>query len=150
MNITKQETKEKEIKRLYQELLTDPIKFASWVSGFKEFDQYQVDIIKDEGKRISIRSGRQIGKSTTIALKYLYKAFTRAKRQILILAPSQRQSSLLFNKIREFAHSKDLIASDIERETLTMIKFKDTGSEIHCLPSGYTGATFRGYSPSDI
>jgi hypothetical protein len=67
---------------------------------------------------------------------------------VLILAPTQRQSSELFKRV------KDLIGASpknwgVERETQTIIEFEND-SRIICLPAGSDGHNIRGYTADYI
>ena len=106
---------------------------------------YQQDFLLSESKRIAFRSGRQVGKTTMCAIKALYKALKHEKQVVVILSPTQRQSSLMFRKVRAYSKN-ELIIDLIESESQTRISFKN-GSEIHCLP-GNNPDTIRGYSPN--
>jgi phage FluMu gp28-like protein len=131
----------------FNEILLDIEKFSAAILNFKSFP-YQIPFLKDKNKRISVRSGRQIGKSTITAIKSTYRAFTIPNEQILILSPSQRQSSLLFTKIANFAKSS-LISSFVEKQTMTNITFLN-GSQIYVVPAGFQGTSIRGFSPTLI
>ena len=128
------------------EVFEDIVLFSNTFLNFKPFE-YQKEFLRDNNKRIVIRSGRQIGKSTMTAIKALHRAIQRPKQQILVLAPSQRQSALLFNKILDFINYNKLIQTlFIDRQTMTMLFFKN-GSSIYVVPAGFRGETIRGFSP---
>jgi len=65
----------------------------------------------------------------------------------LIIAASQRQSSLLFEKVRANFDIKEIEGDDIYKEqpTLTKIILKN-GSKIYSLPAGRTGYFIRGFT----
>jgi hypothetical protein len=126
----------------------NPISFFQLITKNTPYS-YQVDILKSHSKRLSVRAGRQVGKTEVIALKALHYAITRPGKVILILSPTMRQSQILFNKIDSYIQINPYIYDLIERKTQTFIKFYNT-SEIHSLPSGETGDTIRGFSPSLI
>jgi len=130
------------------EILDDPVAFGEYFCDLNFFD-YQERILLDPNPRISIRTGRQVGKTTVLAVKALHKAFTNPEQQILIIAKSWRQSAIMFSRIRNLIHRNSWIESQIKKETATMIYFLN-GSEIYCLPAGYSGDTIRGYSPDLI
>jgi len=89
--------------------------------------------------------------TTMCGVKALWSAFMNSNYQVLILAPSQRQSSLLFWNIKEMVAENPFIKSFVTRETMTQIHF-DNGSEIHCLPAGSKRVSerIRGFSPNLI
>jgi hypothetical protein len=99
------------------------------------------------------------GKSDICSIKGLYKAMTEEATTVLIVSPTQRQSSLLFRKIKyklnkmaqrhpEFCRKNmygRMVLDCIERETQTVIEFSNS-SEIHSLPAGDEGDTLRGFT----
>ena len=138
-----------------------------------KLDKWQRDVLAHNGN-VTIRAGRQVGKSTVISLKTVKIALENPGVKILIVAASQRQSSLLFEKVlAEFSYinelqlkdagldSLDLSSSradkdkrrDFEKDhglfhstpTKTRIILKD-GTEILSLPVGKTGIYIKGYS----
>jgi hypothetical protein len=129
-------------------ILSDIVEFARLFLNFEPFE-YQKKFLRDNSKRISFRSGRQVGKSTLTAIKALYRAILKSDEQIIILSKSKRQSSLLFSKISEMVNTSNLIKQKVIRQTFTMLFF-DNGSEIYSLPAGFTGDTIRGFSPTLI
>jgi len=127
--------------------IDNPIKFFEFITGFKPY-KYQAKFLKSKSKRITVRSGRQVGKTTMCAVKALHEAFWHSDRQILLVAPVQRQSKYLFQMIKDFVRKNEDIRKAVARETATEMFF-DYGSRIYCL----TGAILskdktRGYSPN--
>lgn len=138
-----------------------------------KFDKWQRDILGHEGN-LAIRTGRQCGKSETISEKGKRLALEYETTNTLVVAASQRQSSLLFEKIKnkiELEHrplvdkaikeaeeekGRHLTKEErrfhewnsgliIEMPTQTRIRLKN-GSTIYCLPTGKTGTFIRGYT----
>jgi phage FluMu gp28-like protein len=109
-----------------------PIDFAEEVLGMKPFP-YQARLLEDASKRIVACMGRQVGKTTTIAMKAIYIAYTTPKVTVLITSPSLRQSMIMFDRIAAFVYSTPLIRSKMLRATRTLIHFKN-GSRIIALP----------------
>jgi len=124
-------------------LLIDEIHFAV-VCGYRPFP-YQVNFLLDNSKRIIFVAGRQVGKSTMASIKALYNALKHDNWTILVVAPTFRQSKIIFDKMREIVITRPWITMRTERITQTMIYFKNR-SRIFCLPSGYTGETIRGFT----
>jgi hypothetical protein len=122
--------------------------FIDFFFGFKPHS-YQKRLLKAclETKRIAAKFPRQSGKSTTIAIYVLFKAIT-SKVSIIIVAPTQTQSSELYNKVRDFAIHNNTIEKLITKSTETELKFVN-GSRIISLPCGPDGKTIRGFT-SDI
>jgi len=111
-----------------------------------KWDKWQQAVLDTDGN-ISIRSGRQVGKSEVIAAKSCNFALTHPKTTTLIIAASQRQSSLIFEKVRG---NIDLLCMKgkelyLEKPTLTRILLKN-GSRIYSLPAGRTGYFIRGFT----
>lgn len=110
--------------------------------GFK-WDSWQEEVLNHVGN-VTIRSGRQVGKSVVIAEKAVRFALANAGTVTLVIAASQRQSSLLFEKVR---------VTLLEREgdcfgevpTLSRIVLRN-GSKIYSLPAGKTGHFIRGFT----
>lgn len=127
-----------------ERLKKDPVKFAEVVVGIKPFP-YQRRFLRDTSKRILFVGGRQIGKSTIVALKALWKAWCFSSQVILIVAPTLRQSKITFNKIRQMILGSKILRNDAVKITLNEIEFEN-GSKIHCLPSGRAGETIRGFT----
>ena len=125
------------------ELPTNPISLFSILYG-KPFD-YQADFLMCNSNRIVFRSGRQVGKTTMCAVKAIQHATTRDKAVVIILSPTQRQSGLMFRKIRALFKHK-MLYNLLLNESQTMITLKN-GSEIHSLP-GNNPDTIRGFSPT--
>ena len=111
-----------------------------------KWDKWQKDILDTDGN-ITIRSGRQVGKSEVISAKAAKFALENPKTVTLVIAASQRQSSLLFEKIRANIEMRELNEKDLflEQPTLTKI-YLTNGSKIYSLPAGRTGYFIRGFT----
>ncbi|MHA1876735.1 MAG: terminase large subunit domain-containing protein [Promethearchaeota archaeon] len=124
-------------------MINNPI--ALFTLLFDKPFEYQRKLLLSNSKRITFRSGRQVGKTTIAAGRAIHHALSHENRQVLIVSPTQRQSSIMFRKIRSLLKHR-LIFDEIESESQTMITFKN-GSEIHSLP-GNNPDTIRGFSPT--
>ena len=96
---------------------------------------------------LTIRAGRQVGKSEVISAKAAQFARQHPGTVTLIIAASQRQSSLLFEKVRGnfdrlVDKGEDIYAAP---PTLTRIVLEN-GSKIYSLPAGRTGYFIRGFT----
>jgi len=125
----------------------DAVAFSIFMLELEPFD-YQIDFLLDNSKRQIFVAGRQVGKTTMTAIKALFFALKNKGVLVLTLAPTFRQASILFDRIREMILRNPLLMALVERMTQTMVFFKN-GSRIFCLPSGHTGETVRGY-PADM
>lgn len=111
-----------------------------------DFYDWQKQIINYEGN-VTVRGGRQTGKSWAVAerIKYLSEKFPESRH--LIISASGRQSNYLYEKL------KDLIGkskSNYEgRVTLDHMKRKN-GSEIFRYDVGMTGIYIEGLSSIDF
>jgi hypothetical protein len=95
-------------------------------------DPWQRAALRSQSDRILMVCVRQGGKSTTTAVMGLHTAIFEPDSLVLLLAPSQRQSSELFQKIKlfYFVLGRPVPA---EQETATMLALTN-GSRIVCLP----------------
>lgn len=112
----------------------------------QELDDWQEEVLKTEGN-IVLRSGRQVGKSTIIALKAAKYALDNPKKNILVIASVERQALLLFEKILSNLHNtnKAMIKKGKDRPTKHKLCLTN-GSVIHCLPTGLSGYGIRGFT----
>ncbi len=156
---------------------------SSWLETYRKLEKQNTEIVLDpwqekvleyEGS-ISIRAGRQVGKSLVVSRKAVEFALKNPNTNTLIIAPAQRQSSLLFEKIKvalemldSFILEKkgrpkwDKKKSDKQNidiqdrfakkygifedhPTKTMIILKN-GARIYSLPAGKTGYFIRGFT----
>jgi len=76
----------------------------------EKWDKWQKEVIDYEGS-ITIRAGRQVGKSTTVGKRIANLMLKYNGSKSLIIAPAQRQSSQLFMKVMswlEVRHQEEL------------------------------------------
>jgi len=106
------------------------------------WDKWQQQVLEHKGN-ITIRAGRQVGKSEVISEKALRFALDNPGTVTLIIAASQRQSGLLFEKVRGRADAEGITFA--EKPTLTRIILQN-GSRIYSLPAGRTAYSIRGYT----
>ena len=118
------------------------------ITGIKwKWDAWQKEVLAHQGS-MTLRCGRQVGKSVTIGEKAKDLALENPGINILVIAASQRQSSLLFEKIRgNLDHECELRKENLflEPPTLTKILLKNK-SRIYCLPAGRTGYFIKGFT----
>ncbi len=109
------------------------------------WDPWQRKVLA-HGGNITIRAGRQSGKSEVISEKAVRFALDHPGTVTMIVAASQRQSGLLFEKTRGRLDGMggDIYAGDT-KPTLTRIVLSN-GSRIYCLPVGRTAYSIRGYT----
>lgn len=111
-----------------------------------KLDKWQKEILATKGN-ICLRSGRQVGKSTVVAIKAGDYACTTSNKTIMIVAAVERQAYLLFEKVLAhiFTNYKPMIKKGKDRPTKSKICLKN-GSVIYCLPTGDSGYGIRGYT----
>jgi hypothetical protein len=129
-----------------EDTFLDIAKFSDKVLDTRLFD-YQLEAAKAEVRFQCIVWGRQTGKSTVVAVKAIFFAM-KGNKTILVLAPTQRQAGLLFQKIRQHISNNTLLMASVNRMTQTQVEFKN-GSVIHSLPAG-AGTGIRGFSADMI
>lgn len=110
-----------------------------------EPDAVQSHLLTTNARKILLNCTRQFGKSTTAALLALHEALYHAPAMVIIVSPSQPQSTELFKKIATF-RSMLTGAPKSDQESLTRMQLAN-GSRIISLPGsekttrGYSGAT---------
>jgi len=112
-----------------------------YVKSSDGMDQWQKEALEVNGN-LSIRAGRQVGKSTVISRKAVNFALSNPGVKVLIIAAAQREASFLFEKVRGEIETIEFNVF-AEKPTQTKILLKN-GSEIHALPTGRTGFLIRG------
>ena len=109
-------------------------------------DKWQQEVM-DTGGNLVLRSGRQVGKSTVIALKAAKYALEHQDKLVMVISKTERQAGLLFVKIRNNIHEiqKTAIKKGKDRPTKSKISLYNK-SVIHCLPAGDTGYGIMGFT----
>ena len=108
------------------------------------WDGWQREFLSYDGNA-ALRCGRQCGKSEVVSSKAVDFALKHPGTVTMIIAASQRQSGLLFEKVRakiDLMEQPELYA---EPPTLTRIILSN-GSRIYSFPTGRTGHYIRGYT----
>lgn len=115
-----------------------------------KLDQWQKDVLAETGN-ICLCSGRQVGKSTVISMKAGEFAIKNKKKNVMVIAATERQAYLLFEKILAYIYDnyKKEIKTGKDRPTKHIIQLKN-GSKIYCLPTGDSGYGIRGYTIDDL
>ena len=125
-------------------LALDPARFAQMIDV--EPDEWQKAALRYKGKKLLLCCSRQSGKSTVSAIIALHRIIYHPRSLVLLVSPSQRQSSELFKKITELIKILPITLEKVEDNRLS-VTLKN-GSRIVSLPS--TEATIRGYSGADL
>ena len=117
----------------------DPVKLARL--GM-EPDPWQQQVLRSTAPRVFLCCSRQVGKSTTTAVKALHRALYKAGCTVLIISPTDRQSGELFLKVSGFyqALGKPLSPTQENVHTLRL----ENNSRILSLPASESG--IRGFT----
>lgn len=138
-----------------------PSVFSEVFLGHKLFD-YNKNYVDCMERFIVYRSGRQVGKTMSTAVKTVHFAFfapllsetVKNECIIVIAAPTQNQASIMFDRIRTLVVKNEFLSAYVVRNTQTelWLNFLDnTGiSKIITRATGETGTGLRGYSPHVI
>ncbi len=105
------------------------------------WDKWQKEFLEHQGS-CSIRSGRQVGKSVAAAAKIAAFVTLHKGVNLLVIAASQRQSGLLFEKV-----TSNLVHGGVlgDKPTLGKLGLKN-GSNVYCMPAGRTGFFIMGFT----
>jgi len=114
-----------------------------------KLDKWQKQVLETEGN-LCLCSGRQVGKSTVIAIKAGESA-VKSRKSIMIISAVERQAYLLFEKVLSHIHEnhKSMIKKEKNNPTKSKLKLTN-GSVIHCLPTGDTGYGIRGFTIDEL
>lgn len=109
-------------------------------------DPVQATLLTTTSRKTLVNCCRQWGKSTTTALIGLHEALYAAPAMIILISPSQPQSTELFKKIHGFWERLPG-APEANQESLTRMELSN-GSRIISLPG--SERTTRGYSAATL
>ena len=101
--------------------------------------------IRDENGNVTIRGGRQTGKSESVADRILRLRRDYPGSKHLVIAASDRQGNFLREKVLERVKKQEFR----KRATLSLLPFKDK-TDMHFLPVGQTGKYLEGMSSVDF
>lgn len=105
-------------------------------------DPWQRNLLRSDAKRLILLCSRQAGKSTVTAIMALHAALYQAPALVLLLSPSQRQSTELFRKVTD---AYLVLGQPVDAEASTVLRLElANGSRIVALPG--SEATVRGFS----
>ncbi|MBC8548712.1 MAG: hypothetical protein H8D23_03585 [Candidatus Brocadiales bacterium] len=145
----------------FVECVEKPSAFSEKFLNHKVFD-YNKKYADCLDRYIVYRSGRQVGKTMTTAIKAIHFAFfapllldTIDKEcTILIVAPTQDQAKIMYERIRTLILSSDFLSGFVVKNTQAEIGIRwlnDQGiTHIATKATGETGSSVRGYSPHVI
>ena len=113
----------------YDEVLLESALGAMHSLGL-EPDPWQLDVLVGKQQRLLLNCCRQSGKSTTVALLSVLETVGIAGTRVLMVAPSLRQSRLLFRIASDYLSACGM--HFVKRRTMHEINLKN-GSLIACL-----------------
>lgn len=159
---TTEELKERQdFQQTISDCASSPSKFSEVFLGHDVFD-YNKRYVDCNDRFIVYRSGRQVGKTMSTAVKAIHFAFfaplmlktVKDECTIVIAAPTQNQATIMFDRIRSLIVNNEFLKGYIVRNTQSemWVRYLDnTGmSKIITRATGETGTTLRGYSPHVI
>ena len=138
-----------------------PSKFSEIFLDHKLFE-YNKKYVDCKDRFIVYRSGRQVGKTMSTAVKCIHFAFfaplmletIKDECTIVIAAPTQNQATIMFDRIRSLIINNDFLKGYIVRNTQSemWVNYLDGRgvSKIITRATGETGTSLRGYSPHCI
>ena len=138
-----------------------PSKFSEIFLDHKLFE-YNKKYVDCKDRFIVYRSGRQVGKTMSTAVKCIHFAFfaplmletIKDECTIVIAAPTQNQATIMFDRIRRLIINNDFLKGYIVRNTQSemWVNYLDGRgvSKIITRATGETGTSLRGYSPHCI
>ena len=108
-------------------ILEDPVKWAQvfvtiYDNNKKEYTPwiarwYQVEMLRDRSVKKVARCGRRTGKTETMCIEMLWKAFTKPKHRILVVTPYENQVRLIFTRLGEIIEESPLIKKEVVKKT---------------------------------
>jgi hypothetical protein len=121
----------------------DPVLWTRDVVGWTP-DPWQASLLHSEATQLALCCGRQVGKSSVVALLACHTAVVNDDALIILIAPSQRQSRELAIKVGSFLGSIEP-HEELEEWNKLSIRLARTRSRIVALP-GHDPKTIRGFS----
>ena len=83
-------------------------KYGPWIAR-----DYQEEMLRDKSVRKVYRCGRRTGKSETMIVEGLHKAYTHKNFRILYVTPYENQVNLIFTRMRELIHDSPLLKQEV-------------------------------------
>lgn len=115
------------------EILADPVKWAREFLNWHARD-YQLTILEQGAKRnrVVLRLGRRLGKTECMCILILWHAFTQMNRDpeksksdpydILILTPAEKQSILIYDRLKELIEGSSELKGSISRDVFLRLE----------------------------
>ncbi|MBM9466090.1 terminase large subunit domain-containing protein [Nakamurella leprariae] len=121
----------------------DPVLFARGLGFVAE--EWQENLLRTQAEQVLVVAARQVGKSSTVALKALHVATYEPGSLCLIFSPRQRQSDELLRKVRTYYRALTGHAGRPVRNDDVPVKNNESeleltnGSRIVSLPGSESG-----------
>lgn len=111
----------------------------------KRLTDYQLKFLIDcfTRKRVTARMARQSGKTMTLSIYTSLFALKNQDKQILIVAPTDKQAANIFNKIKRFLAVHHSQVPILDADTMRYIRLSN-GCEILAMTTGDDGLSIRG------
>jgi len=146
-----------EYAKVITKCIASPVYFVEQFLNFK-IHEYNKEFIDCMDRFIVYVTGRQVGKSTSAALKAIHFGYfaplfaknveDNGECNVVIISPTEYQSILIFRKIRSFIHKSPTLSKCIVRETKRDIEIRwfDGGGTTNFIvrPVGDNGESVRG------
>ncbi|MBA8964751.1 hypothetical protein JOJ86_006029 [Rhodococcus percolatus] len=110
----------------------DPAAFAEEILGYPLFD-YQAEVARSKARYRNLCCGRQIGKSTVMAVIALHRAFTRPGSEIVIVSANDNSAKRLLRTCSKLAAKSGLTRGSIGDDHTTEMNLTN-GSRIVAVP----------------
>ena len=158
---TEEVEERKQFMQVVADCATNPSKFSEVFLNHKLFP-YNKKYVDCKDRFIVYRSGRQVGKTMSTAVKAIHFAFfaplqldtIKDECTIVIAAPTQNQATIMFDRIRSLVINNEFLKGYIVRNTQSelWVNYLDGKgmSKIITRATGETGVSLRGYSPHCI
>lgn len=119
-------------------------KYTPWTARW-----YQVEMLRDRSIKKVARCGRRTGKTETMCIEMLWKAFTKPMHRILVVTPYETQVRLIFTRLNEIINESPLVKKELKRVTKNPYWIEFNNGAIICgfttgASSGSGGASIRG------
>lgn len=122
----------------------DPVAFAHRVHFAPE--SWQASLLRSTSRRVLVACARQVGKTSTTAIRAVHQAVYSPDSLVLVISPSQRQSDELLRRCRSVyrAAGRPLKTTVESHQQIEL----ENGSRIVSLPG--TEGTVRGYAGASL
>ncbi len=120
-----------------------PVQFAAGL-GF-EAEPWQRELLVSTARRLVLNCARQVGKTSTVAIRALHTAVYRRDSLVLIFSPSQRQSDEMLLRIKAMYRTLGRAKASKDSGSELLL---ENGSRIVSLPG--TESTTRGFAAARL